>query len=233
MRTVLLIATAMLIAGCSHATVSEPEQTATTAAGPGSAKPSPARTSPTGQPRPAAPPPDGAPINEVIGWIEAGRPADPAGYHSATSHGETTELDDDIAFTTAGAAGRGASCITDTGHAGGALSCLVNLTDPPPRPDDVYGEWKGNWVDFTGTTVQVGSAHGDPGPFGNGDGAELPDGASLSFGDYRCRADRAGLFCVNYAHRSAVRLAAAGVAPFGCLAPVVPAPEGVGKLFSC
>ncbi|EUA42258.1 lipoLppI domain protein [Mycobacterium xenopi 4042] len=40
------------------------------------------------------------------------------------------------------------------------------------------------------------------------------------------------MFCVNYAHRSAVRLAAAGIEPFGCLQPVPP-PEGVGEKFSC
>ena len=95
--------------------------------------------------------------------------------------------------------------MTDSKHTGGALACLVDLTNPPPRPDTAYGEWKGGWVDFDGTNLQVGSARGDPGPFLNGNGPELANGDSLSFGDYRCRADQAGLFCVNYAHQSAVR----------------------------
>lgn len=102
----------------------------------------------------------------------------------------------------------------------------------PPRPAAVYGEWLSGWVDFDGTSVQVGSAHGDPGPFINGDGPELPSGKSLAFGDFRCRTDQIGVFCVNYAHRSAVRFAAAGIEPFGCLQPVPP-PEGVGEKFSC
>ena len=51
-------------------------------------------------------------------------------------------------------------------------------------------------------------------------------------GDYRCRADDSGLVCVNYAHQSAVRFAAAGIQPFGCLKPVPP-PDGVGAAFGC
>jgi hypothetical protein len=108
----------------------------------------------------------------------------------------------------------------------------VNLTNPPPRPDTAYGDWKGGWVDFDGTNLQVGAARADPGPFINGNGPELANGDSLSFGDYRCRADQAALFCVNYAHQSAVRFAAAGVQPFGCLRSVPP-PDGVGTAFSC
>ncbi len=68
--------------------------------------------------------------------------------------------------------------------------------------------------------LQVGETRGDPGPFVTGNGAELANGDSLSFDDYRCRADQAGLFCVNYAHQSAVRFSAAGIEPFGCLRSV-------------
>ena len=57
-------------------------------------------------------------------------------------------------------------------------------------------------------------------PFAAGIGPELPYGQSLAFGDYRCRGDQAGLFCVNYAHQSAARFSDAGVQPFGCLQPV-------------
>jgi hypothetical protein len=123
-------------------------------------------------------------------------------------------------------------CTTDSKHTGGALACLVELTNPPPRPDTAYGEWKGGWVDFDGTNLGVGAARADPGPFLNGTGTELANGDSLSFGDYRCRADQAGLFCVNYAHQSGVRFGAAGVDPYGCLRSVPP-PEGVGIAFNC
>lgn len=225
MRTALLIAVSLLAAGCSHATVKQPEPTGETSR-PAPASSAPARSS---TPVPSTPPRSGAPIADVIRWIEAGRPVDTAGYHTATRDGETTDLGDQIAFTVAAGQAGGTSCVTD---GGGALACLVDLADPPPRPEGVYGEWKGNWVDFAGTTVQVGSAHGDPGPFHSGDGPNLPDGAALSFGDYRCRTDQTGLFCVNYAHRSAVRLSSAGVEPFGCLHQAT-APDGIGRSFSC
>jgi hypothetical protein len=229
MRAAVLIAVPLLVAGCFHATVSQPGQTRTTRSG---SRASSASTTAPSQPALSSPPRDGAPVSDVIRWTEAGRPADAADYHSATRDGETTELGDDIAFTTPAGPSGATTCRTDSRHTGGALACLVDLADPPARPEAVYGEWKGNWVDFDGVTLQVGSAHSDPGPFGNGDGPELPNGAALSFGDYRCRTDRADLFCVNYAHRSAARFSSTGIEPFGCLRPVPP-PAGVGKLFSC
>lgn len=230
MRIAALVAFTLLVAGCSHSgggnsgqppTTTQPSggASATTTAGPSGSKP----------PAPSVAPAAGAAVSDVIAWIEAGHPADPARYHSATRDGATTPLGGDIAMTaTAGAV----SCMTDAKRTAGALACLVNLTSPPPRPDTAYGEWKGGWVDFDGTNLQVGSARADPGPFINGNGPELANGDSLSFGDYRCRADPAGLFCVNYAHQSAVRFAAAGIQPFGCLKSVPP-PDGVGTAFSC
>lgn len=174
-------------------------------------------------------PADGAPIAEVIGWIESGKPADAAGYHSATRDGTTTQLGDDVAFTTP--SGK-TICMTDSRDRAGVLSCLVNLTNPPPRPGDAYGEWKGGWVDFDGPSIEVGSIHGDPGPFTNGDGAQLPYGQALAFGDFRCRADPVGLFCVNYAHQSAARFSDAGIDVFGCLQKATP-PADIGEKFSC
>jgi hypothetical protein len=112
------------------------------------------------------------------------------------------------------------------------LACLVALTNPPKPPADVYGQWKGNWVDYDGSSVSVGSVHGDPGRFSAGSGPELPYGSALAFGDYRCRSDAAGLFCVNYAHQSAVRFSASGVEPFGCLKPMAPQPQ-TGEMFGC
>ena len=103
---------------------------------------------------------------------------------------------------------------------------------PPRRPAAVYGEWIGGWVDFDGTEVTVGSSHADPAQFGAGTGAQLPYGASLKFGDYECRSDPAGLFCVNFAHRSAVKINDAGVQTFGCLREE-PAPADVGQRYTC
>lgn len=177
---------------------------------------------------PSRPPAAGAAIGAVIDWIEDRPLADAAGYRSATRDGATTQLGDDVAFVTP--SGK-TQCMTDTRFEG-ALACLVELTDPPPRPPDVYGEWKGGWVDFAGPTLEVGSAHGDPGRFSNGTGSELAYDQALAFGDYRCRADQTGLFCVNYAHRSAARFSDAGIEPFGCLRQVDPS-AGIGEQFSC
>ena len=215
MRIAVLVAASLLVAGCSHTVGGHSEQTQTTLG----SKP----------PAASAAPVAGAAISDVIAWIEAAHPADPGRYHTATRDGASTQLGSDIALT---ATGGKVSCMTDSKHTGGAVACLVQLTNPPPRPDTAYGEWKGGWVDFDGTNLQVGSARADPGPFINGNGPELANGDSLSFGDYRCRADQAGLFCVNYAHQSAVRFATAGIQPFGCLRSVPP-PDGVGTAFSC
>lgn len=212
-----LVATSLLVAGCSHPTTGHPEQTSTTPS---------ATTSTSVRPTAVAPAP-GASISDVIGWVEAGSPADVAGYHRATRDGVTTDLGDDVAFRVGKI-----TCMTDIKHTGGALACLVDLAHPPPRPTTVYGPWQSGWVDFDGASLQVGSSHADPGPFGRGDGPELATGASLSFNDYRCRADQLEVWCVNYAHRSAVRLAASGVEPFGCLR-AVPPPDGVAEKFSC
>jgi hypothetical protein len=228
MRIAALLAVPLLVAGCSHTVGGNSGQPQTTQT---STATSPTTTGQSGgkPPAPSAAPAAGAAISDVIAWIEAGHPADPGRYHSATREGTTSPLGNDIALTAQ--AGK-VSCMTDSKHTGGALACLVDLTNPPPRPDTAYGEWKGGWVDFDGTTLQVGSSRADPGPFINGNGSDLANGDSLAFGDYRCRADQAGLLCVNYAHQSAVRFASAGIQQFGCLKSV-PAPDGVGTAFSC
>lgn len=221
MRIAALLAAPLLVVGCSHGGQAGPAQTSA---------PSSAISSSTSKPPAVSSAPvPGSPIAGVIAWIEGAHPVDPARYHSATREGVTTGLGDDIAFT---AQASKASCTTDVKHTGSALTCLVSLTNPLPAPATAYGEWKSGWVDFDGMKLQVGAARGDPGPFVNGNGPELANGDSLSFGEYRCRADQAGLFCVNYAHQSAVGLSAAGVEPFGCLRSVPP-PDGVGIAFSC
>lgn len=166
---------------------------------------------------------------DVVAWVEAGEPADAGRFHSATRDGQTTDLGQDVAFTTP--SGK-TSCMTDADFSDGALACLVDLVDPPPRPADAYGEWKGGWVDYDGKSVTVGSVHGDPGRFTVGQGSELPYGQVLAFGDYRCRTDPVALFCVNYAFQSAVGFSDAGIEPFGCLKPVS-APPQTGEKFSC
>ncbi|ORA77142.1 hypothetical protein K3U93_13695 [Mycobacterium malmoense] len=225
MRIVALIAASLLVAGCSHTVGGQSGQTQTTT------RPSSTTAGPSGgkPPAPSTAPAAGAAISDVIAWIEAGHPADPGRFHTVTRDGVATPLGSDIALT---ATSGKVSCMTDSKHTGAALACLVELSNPPPRPDTAYGDWQGGWVDFDGTDLQVGASRADPGPFINGNGPELANGDSLSFGDDRCRADQAGLFCVNYAHQSAARFAAAGIQPFGCLRPVPP-PDGVGAAFGC
>ncbi|MBV8929330.1 MAG: hypothetical protein JO152_09420 [Mycobacteriaceae bacterium] len=218
----------LLVAGCSQHVGGRPQAargtsitTPTSSAG---------ATTPTKTSVPQAPPAAGAAIADVIAWIAAGQPADPGTFHSATRDGEVTQLqNDDVAFTTP--SGK-SSCMTDSMFSTGDLACLVKLTNPPPKPTGTEGHWAGGWIEFDGTTLTVGGLHGDPGRFVYGDGAQLPYGASLKFGDYQCRSDQTGLFCVNYAHRSAARISDAGVEPFGCLQPVPPPPD-IGMKFSC
>ncbi|HEX2215020.1 MAG TPA: hypothetical protein VHH12_16515 [Mycobacterium sp.] len=228
MRMAGLIAFSVLLAGCSSSTGGQAERIEPIPPKPSASSPS--RTSPTpSTTKPATPPAPGAPIGDVIAWIEAGSPADAASFHVATRDGQTTDLGEDVAFTTP--SGK-TTCMTDSQRSGGALACLVDLADPPPRPADAYGEWKGGWVDYDGTSVAVGSVHGDPGRFTAGQGPELPYGQVLAFGDYRCRTETVGLFCANDANRSAVKFSDAGIEPFGCLQPIT-APPQIGEMFGC
>jgi hypothetical protein len=229
MRLGGVIAALVLVAGCSHPGGSDAQKSQPSlSARPSTAHSAPSSTAPTSTAAKQAPGP-GAPIADVITFIEAASPADPGTYHVATRDGEPTQLGGDVAFTTPS---NKMNCMTDSKYSGGALACLVALTNPPKQPDDVYGEWKGNWIDYDGSSVRIGSVHGDPGRFAAGSGPELPYGQAIAFGDYRCRSDPAGLFCVNYAHRSAARFSASGVEPFGCLKPTQPNPQ-IGQMFGC
>ena len=122
--------------------------------------------------------------------------------------------------------------MTDSKDSVGALACLVDLKNPPPRPDDAYGEWKGGWIDYDGKGVFVGRVKGDPGRFSAGAGPELPYGQSLAFGDYRCRSDPTGLYCVNYAHQSAVWYSDAGIETYACAKQITPPPD-IGIKYVC
>lgn len=231
MRIAGVIAVTALVAACSQSVGGDAEPSSSPQAAPPSAT-----TTTTAQAAPSAtrPPGEGAPIDEVIAWVEAGPATDPGGYHEAYLDGVTTRLGDEIAFTAAsGAPNSTTQCITDAQYNSGGLTCLLELDSPAPRPAG-EGVWKAGWVDYAGASMQVGSFHGDPGPFVKGSGPQLGEGQSLAFGDYRCRSDAAdGLLCVNFAHRSAVRISAAGVLPFGCLQPVTPPPPDAGAMFSC
>jgi len=231
-RAALFFAASVLVAGCSSTAVDQqrPTQlTPITPSRPAAASPSAAPSSTTSSPGPATPaPPPGSPISAVIGWAEAAAPIDSGDFHVALRAGTATELGEDVAFTTAS----GTTCMTDTRRGSAALACLVDLRDPPPQPADVYGVWKGGWVDFDGKSVQIGSAHGDPGRFAAGQGPPLPPERSLSFGDFRCRTDPTVLVCVNYAHQTAVAYSDAGIEPYGCSRQSTPTP-GVGVQYSC
>jgi len=230
MRIAGLLAAAALVAACSHSVPGEPESTAESSAPP---TPPTGRTTTTPAPS-AAPAPGssapaaGASIDEVVRFVEAAAPADAGTYGVAFRDGVTTRLDGGLAFTAPSGEPHGATqCLTTAD----GLTCLAELTSPPPSPGG-EGVWKPGWIDFPGTEVRIGALRGDPGPFVNGSGAELPAGQSLAFADDRCRSDPAGLFCVNYAHRSAVLISAAGVVPFGCLQPAPPA-AGIGAALRC
>lgn len=229
MRIAGMLAAAALTVACSQSVGGEAEP-------PDSAQPA-VPNSTTASPSTTASgraPNQNSPIADVIAWIEAGNPADVDAYHETYLDGVTTRLGDDVAFTApAGAPENTMKCMTDATFNDGALSCLVDLESPTPRPAGAEGMWQPGWVDFAGTTVQVGSLRGDPGPFVKGVGPQLSAGQSLTFGDNRCRSDVTGLFCVNYAHQSAIWISVGGVDPFGCLQAVAPSPPQTGQMFSC
>lgn len=239
MRIAVLFAASVLVAGCSGLSTDRPGPTALTPISPshiaGKSATSSTRTSMStatstsnrSAVASADAPEPGAPVDEAIAWVAAAAPVDGKDFQVALRNGATTSLGQDYAFTTPS----GTSCMTDTKRGSAALSCLVDLTAPPSQPPDVYGVWKGGWVDFDGGTVQIGSAHGDPGRFSAGRGAPLPAGGSLSFGDFRCRTDASTLVCVNYARQTAVRYSDDGVEPYGCTRQTPAA--GIGIQFSC
>lgn len=229
MRIAVLFAASVLVAGCSQTQQSQPgkltpispSRTASSTV----TDPSASATTTTVKTTPA--PAAGATAAEVIAWVEGAGPVDAADFHVALRGGTSTPLIDDVAFTTPS----GTACMTDIKR-GGGLACLVNLTNPPAQPPDIYGVWKGGWVDYDGSAVVVGSAHGDPGRFALGQGIPLPEGRSLSFGDFRCRTDATALVCANFAHRTAVRYSDAGIDTYGCTRVAKPA-AGVGIQYTC
>lgn len=209
----LLFVVVLWLAACSHPSPVPPPSDAVTTASSRAAA-----TASTSAPSVPGPPADNAPIDVVIAFIEAGKAADPTDYHTASYDGRVRLLDapTDVAFRSPGdlQPREVAGCIT-TYNSDSVLHCLPGLRNPPSRPAELAGQWIGGWVDFDGDTITVGSPHGDPGPFMQGSGRELPYGERLAFGDYQCRSDPTGLYCVNYSHKSAVRLGDE-VVPYGC-----------------
>ena len=219
---VVFAASALLAAGCSGDS-GQARHTQLTPITPSRTATSTSATSTT----PSAAPAAGVPIAEVIKWVAAAGPVDAAQYHVALRPGSTVQLGDDVAFTTPS----GTTCMTDAKHGTPGLACLVDLTDPPPQPPDVYGVWKGAGSTSTApesrwprrTAIRDASATGRP---------ELPYDRSPSFGDYRCRTDETALFCVNYAHQSAVRFSAGGIDTYACARQLTP-PAGIGVQYVC
>lgn len=239
MRIPLVLLAATLMAGCSAGdsgvagTVAPPLTPLTSPPAATSAPSSTATGIPSDTPSSSTPavaaPAAGSPIGAVAAWIDAGTPEQPDKHHSATRDGEITTLPDGVAFSLPGG---GAKCMTDPKLGADSMSCLLTLADPLPQPVGQEGHWVPGWVDFDGSTVLVGSLRADPGPFAAGAGPELPYGSSLKFGDFRCRSDESGLFCMNYARQSAVQLSEEGVGAFGCLQRV-DAPLDAGAKYSC
>ncbi|MCB0925787.1 MAG: hypothetical protein KDB50_14785 [Mycobacterium sp.] len=224
-------AVGLLVAGCSSSTETpgtgkltpiSPSRQATASAPTSTTATSSSTTTATAAPAP------GATVSEAIEWVQAAGPVDAADFQVALRGGTSTPLGDDVAFTTPA----GTRCMTDLRRGAADLACLVDLADPPPAPPDIYGVWKGGWVDFDGTAVTIGSAHGDPGRFASGQGAPLPPDRSLSFGDFRCRTDASTLVCVNYARQTAVRYSDDGIDAYGCTRQTPPA-AGVGIEYTC
>ena len=104
MRIAALVTVLLLVTGCSHQVSGQSGPTQSS---------SPASPAPTsGKPAaPSTPPAAGAAISDVVAWIEAGHPADPARYHAVTRDGVTTQLGSDIAFTVPAAK---VACTTDS-----------------------------------------------------------------------------------------------------------------------
>jgi len=168
-----VIAVTALVAACSQSVGGQAEPSGSPQSAPPNSAPTTA-TAPPLAPGVSRPPGQGASIEEVIAWIEAGTPADPGSYHEVFSDGQTTRLGDDIAFTApSGAPNDTTQCLTDATYNDGALACLVELDSPAPRPSAAEGVWKAGWIDYSGTGLQIGSLHGDPGPFIKGVGPAL------------------------------------------------------------
>ena len=216
MRIAGLIAASVLVAGCSQSVGGDAERsTPSLTVPPSTTRAAPSTTSPAST-TPARPPGPGAPIGDVIAWVEAGAPADPARYHSATRDGATTELGEDVAFVTP--SGK-TNCMTDSKYSGGALACLVDLKNPPPRPEDAYGEWKGGWIDYDGSACTSVRCTAIPAGSPQASGRNCRTVSRWRSATTAAAATRPA--CSASTTRTSRRPGSAtpGVQPFGCLQP--------------
>ncbi|WP_054814929.1 hypothetical protein [Nocardia arizonensis] len=225
MRIVALAALVILTAACSSTTEpTVPEAPSSTTA---------AAVAPSTTAKAETAPSDNAPLGEVSSWVDGGSQIDGAKYGWAgTEDGTRSALGDgDRAFTSPTGKIR---CTTD-GHEGNhTLVCLVDLKNPPSKPQGQQGNWVGGWVEFGGQTLTVGGLHGDPGPFVRGYGQELPYGSEIVVHGTKCRMDSAGLYCVNKQAGTGFHASDAGVVTYGCLAEEA-TPRGVnaGEYYTC
>lgn len=224
-----------LVTGCVAHTQQESPTSSTP---PSVSAPSKASTTTTAIPptattsRTPAPGPH-ASVESVTRWIEAGDPVDAEGFRTVDQDGVPAQLSQrEVAFRAPGDLGPRVigGCITAFKYKV-PLSCLPGIRNAPPRPPDLPGQWIAGWVSFDGATVTVGSRHGDPGPFSEGVGLPLEYGKRLKFGDYQCRSDQKGLYCVNYPHRSAIRMSEE-LEVYGCTKRAAP-PRGIGVQYDC
>jgi hypothetical protein len=122
-----------------------------------------------------------------------------------------------------------AGCVTGFSYSP-ALVCLPPLRESPKKPQ-APGQWEGNWVTFDGASITVGSFHGDPGLFNDGSGKPLNYGNTVSFGDYQCRSDPTGLYCVSHPHHSGLAMSST-LTTYGCVEQKKHS-EFVGRQFNC
>ena len=128
MRIAVLLVASALVGGCSQGLDGDAEQPALTCRRrPSTTSVFAAPSHPPRRRRPTAR--EGAPIADVIAFIEAGR-RPIAQYHSATRDGMTQSS---ATISRSPPVGH-VELHEDTENFGGALACLVDLTDPPPRP---------------------------------------------------------------------------------------------------
>lgn len=172
------------------------------------------------------------PIADVIAWVNAGNPVDLTTFHTAKHGNATTNLHDDIAFSSPS---NKLSCITDSAHGNDGLVCKATLKTWPDRPKQGGGDWEPGWVAYSGSNLTVGEIRSDQGPFTAGDGLVLPYGSKITFDNYSCRLDLTGLTCVNTQVNSGVTMSDAGIVPHGCLQPRTKTADeaNIGKTYGC
>lgn len=224
-----VLALIFLVGGCAPHHEQAPPTPSSTSTPPraSTTTPSTATTSRAPAPGPRAS------VESVTRWIEAGDPVDAEMFRTVDQDGTPGQLSEgEVAFRAPGELGPRVigGCITAVEYKV-PLSCLPGLRNAPPRPPDLPGQWIAGWVSFDGASVAVGSRHGDPGPFTAGVGLPLEYGKRLKFGDYQCRSDQKGLYCVNYPHRSAIRMGEE-LQVYGCTKRSTP-PRGIGVQYDC